>query len=546
MSDSQEKLIAENEVLKDKVAQYEAWFRAIDEHAKFDFWFKDHDSNYAYVNPHFAKNMGRDKCAMESQTIDEIFQGDRYERVRALDLQIMSEGYLNRVVPCDASGRLEMHEEHRFAVKDEAGNPIGLGCFAFEVTEKSLAEETLAKAEQLASLCSWRWSAQNNSLISCSDQMADFLGVSITEAFGLFPKRATMLVLPEDKHLLRPIEDRIRGKLSTGYEIEYRIRKFDGEIRHVREIAVPFSTNSEITEYIGIMQDITRQKEIEAELLTTNETLEKKVEFRTAELQAAKDAAELANKTKSQFLANMSHEIRTPLNGVMGMTQLLARTELDERQQEFLHSMEISGKNLLDVINSILDFSRIETGKLKLELTEFDLPTLLKETVSMLSPLAEQKGIDLRMNFALDLPTYYVGDSLKIRQILVNLIGNAIKFTEAGYVNIEVSGVTRKEVTQLEIAVQDTGIGIARQDFDRIFEQFEQSHTGYCRAHGGTGLGLSIATSLADMMNGEIKVRSQVGNGSIFTFNCPLPAHANLEQNRLKLAAMSFPQSIAS
>ena len=156
----------------------------------------------------------------------------------------MADEYLNRVIPCDASGTLEMHEEHRFAVKGEDGTAIGLGCFAFVVTEKSLAEETLDQAEKLAKLCSWRWSAETNALMSCSEQTAEFLGVSITQAFALFPKRFETLVVPEDRHVYKTIEDRMNGTSAESYEIEYRMRGKDGSIIHVRETAEPFSARN--------------------------------------------------------------------------------------------------------------------------------------------------------------------------------------------------------------------------------------------------------------------------------------------------------------
>ena len=551
MTDCPEDLIKENEALKSQLAQYEAWMRAIDEYANFDFWFKDADSTYKFVNAHFAKNMGRDKCQLQDKSAEDIFDGDRLDRVRTLDKQIMADGYLKRVIPCNASGKLEMHEEHRFAVTDERGKPIGLGCFAFEVTEKSLAEETLDQAEKLASLCSWRWSSELNALISCSAQTGAFLGVPLIDVFEVFPKRASKLVLPEDRHLLKPVEDLISGRSSDGYEIEYRLRRPDGEIIFVREIAEPFNDGGKVTEYLGVMQDITREKKAEAALKQANETLEKKVQERTAELRAAKNSAELASRVKSQFLTTLSHEIRTPLNGVMGLTQLLARTDMDAQQTQFIKLMELSGKNLMDVLNSILDFSRIETGRLELSESGFDLRRLMDETIELLAPLAAQKGLDLRFNFPKDLPTHFMGDRLKIRQIAINLIGNAIKFTEKGYVEVEIFGDLAEDKMRLNLAVKDTGIGIANSDLLRIFEQFEQSDTGYRRSYDGTGLGLSIAKSLAEMMDGNIAVESTLNVGSRFVFTCdlkivadtdmePIPLVPIIENKALKKAAAEY------
>ena len=271
----------------------------------------------------------------------------------------MKDRYLKRVIPCNASGRMQMHEEHRFAVTDEAGEPIGLGCFAFEVTEKSLAEETLHQAEKIADLCSWRWSAGTNLLVSCSEQMADFLGVPITDAFSVFPQRATTMVLPEDRHVFDIIEERIKGLSTAGYEIEYRLRKPDGSIIHVREIAEPFSSNETTTEFLGVLQDITREKRAEKAMKLANETLEEKVRKRTEELRIAKDKAETANEVKSQFLATMSHELRTPMNGVLGLAQVLQKTKLDDAQREYLDLIHSSGTSLVTILNDILDLSLI-------------------------------------------------------------------------------------------------------------------------------------------------------------------------------------------
>ncbi|MEO9969959.1 MAG: ATP-binding protein [Hyphomonadaceae bacterium] len=533
--------IAEDELnsLRKRIAQYEAWFRAIDANSKFDFWFKNSDSEYTYVNPHFAENMGRDVRDLQDVQPKDIFEPDRLERVVTLDEQVMRDGYLKRVIPCNSSGRMQMHEEHRFAVTDNKGEPIGLGCFAFEVTEKSLAEETLHQAEKIADLCSWRWSAGANLLVSCSEQMADFLGVSVTDAFQVFPNRAQELVLPEDRHVFGIVEDRIQGLSTDGYVIEYRMRRADGQLVHVREIAEPFSSSETTTEFLGVMQDITREKRVEAALRTANETLEAKVQKRTAQFQIAKEKAEAASKVKSQFLATMSHELRTPMNGVLGMTQVLQKTNLDDEQKGFLETIYNSGSALVSILNDILDFSKIEAGLIQLDPKPFSLSKAVHEVISLLSTTASEKGLALELNIQPDVPDNLIGDIGRIRQILMNLVGNAIKFTNQGHIAVNLSAVTEKDIAKLEIKVQDTGIGIREEKLGLIFDEFTQAEQSTTREYGGTGLGLAITRNIVNAMpDGRISVESELGRGTTFTVNLGLEV-AQSGDNVIKNSALN-------
>jgi signal transduction histidine kinase/ActR/RegA family two-component response regulator len=242
------------------------------------------------------------------------------------------------------------------------------------------------------------------------------------------------------------------------------------------------------------------------------------------EAQVLRDRAEAANRSKSEFLANMSHDIRTPMNGIIGMTDLVLHSELNEDQQECLHIVRSSADSLLSLINDILDFSKIEAGKLDMESVAFPLRECLNDTVRMLSFRAVEKGLGLSCRVHSDIPEMVKGDPARLRQIVLNLAGNAIKFTPAGQVSIE---VTRDADELLHFVVRDTGIGIPPEHQQTIFQPFVQSDTGTFRQYGGTGLGLSICARLVEMMQGKIWVVSQPGQGSEFHFTARLETAAS-------------------
>jgi signal transduction histidine kinase/CheY-like chemotaxis protein len=284
-------------------------------------------------------------------------------------------------------------------------------------------------------------------------------------------------------------------------------RRKDGSLYHEGQTITPVRDGSgQVSEYVAVKQDITERKRTEDELLR------------------AREAAVEASRLKSEFLANMSHEIRTPMNGVLGMVELVLDTELDEEQQECLETARSSAESLLEIINDILDFSKIEARKLDLEVIPFDLRHTLDQMLKPFSMQAERKGIELACRVDKDVPDALMGDPGRVRQVMGNLVGNAIKFTDHGGVKVDVGILSRDERgALLRFAVSDTGIGIPREKKDRMFEAFSQADGSTTRRFGGTGLGLTICRQLVEMMGGTIGVDSEPGRGSTFDFEVRFP-----------------------
>ena len=485
---------------------------------------------------------------------DDLAEAERASLEAAREQRPLSLDY--RIVRPD--GEIRWIETRADIHRDEAGRPRSLAGISIDVTDRKLAERELATyRDQLEAMVADRTAE----LRAATRQLADkernlrqilenlpipitvaslangapftFINSTFTATYGhagddlptLNYWIDTALPEAEDRARVRGALEKARHDTGAGdprmTPLECRVLRRDHAERHAL-------VNALVSDGIVILSwiDITPLKQAELALIE------------------ARQRAEHLERAKSAFLANMSHEIRTPMNGILGMTQLALRDTPDERQRHYLQSIEFSAQSLLGILNDILDISKIEAGKLHIEQAPFELGRLVENVLLLVEPAAEQKHLMLRFEFDPDLESHYLGDALRIRQVLANLLGNAVKFTAQGEVKLAVS---RPAPGRLRFAVSDTGIGLSAAQQQQLFQAFSQADVSTTREYGGTGLGLAISKQLVELMGGRIGVESAPGRGSCFHFDiaaeaCAAPVAAeprgNADAGQEPLAAL--------
>lgn len=398
-------------------------------------------------------------------------------------------------------------------MKNSDNKVIGFLGIAMDISEQKQSQrelvytrDQLLLAADVAGLGIWTWDIEDDTL-EWSDQMFDIyhLPVTVKKEDVKYTDWCNR-VHPEDRAMAETaLKEAVEG--GDEYNSVFRIVLPDDSIRYIfARASLQKSSTGKMTKVTGINRDITQEHELESWL------------------RKAKDEADAASAAKSSFLANMSHEIRTPMNAILGMLHLVKRTTLTHQQNDYVSKAQMSAKSLLNLINDILDFSKVDAGKLELEKAPFEVEDLLCELSTVLSGSSLGKDVELIFDIDKDIPAYLIGDKLRLLQILINLVSNAVKFTLQGSVVLEINQQTvDSDISRLTVSVKDTGIGIAQDQIDSIFNVFSQAETSTARRFGGSGLGLVICRRFVELMGGSLCVDSILGEGSRFYFTVDLP-----------------------
>ena len=495
----------------------------------------DPNGAVSYCNDYLLRISGYKRHEVIGKNWFDLFIPDP-EPVKQLFIRMIEKGevthhYQNEIQT--KSGEQCMVAWNNTLVRGQDGAITGITSIGSDITEQYVAEQALEQSQRtLRSLVDGNPESlylvdRNGVVQTANSTFVRRLNKGMKQVVG---SRIDELFSPE---VAKERRARIEQVFTTGqplvfsdtrdlWQFEHHlnpVHRIDGSVESVSILSI------DITDKRRIEDELKKSNE---QLRSANEELEQRVAQRTVELTRlnqelvqARDAAEKASRSKSAFLANMSHEIRTPMNAILGLVHLALQTDLTHKQREYLDTVSSSAQSLLGIINDILDVSRIEAGRLEMEQIQFSLEGVVARSVALLSMKARDKGISLEQQIPSDIPDALVGDPLRLEQILVNLLGNAVKFTEQGSIMLQIGPGPAQGAPDrlaLEVTISDTGIGMNEQTMTRLFRPFSQGDSSTTRTHGGTGLGLTICRHLVEMMGGTITVESQPGKGSSFSF----------------------------
>jgi PAS domain S-box-containing protein len=470
----------------------------------------DRDAKITYCNDYFLRLTGWRRDEVLGRDWMKLFTPpERRDQLTTVHQQLLTDSPIawhheNEILT--RTGGRNLIRWNNSVLRSGSGEVIGTASIGEDITERKRVEAELKKREQelvesqhIALLGSWEWDVKTNTT-SWSDALFHLYGLDLQKHTSSYDGYLELIHPDDRERISQTIENVLVRKESCSYE--HRIVQPGGEVRHHNvNLKVALNENGEPVKLFGTAQDITDRIHMENEL------------------KQARDTALESARLKSEFLANMSHEIRTPMNGVIGMTGLLMDTELDEEQRDFAETIRTSGDALLTIINDILDFSKIEAGKLQFETLDFDLVNAVEGTVELMAERAGAKNIELGSLIHSDVTRQLRGDPGRLRQVLTNLLGNAVKFTEEGEVFVRAmkESETADDIV-IRFAITDTGIGIDQETQQTLFQAFTQADGSTTRKYGGTGLGLAISKQLVELMGGQIGVDSVPGGGSSFWF----------------------------